>query len=55
MAKSDDFRTTTEKYDAKRDEYGEPIHAYGCGCVRCTGGRHAEGPTYVAEDDEDGD
>lgn len=44
-------KTTTDAYDAEQDEFGDPIHADGCGCVKCTGGRHSEAPTYVAIDD----
>ena len=42
--------TTFDRYEAMRDGCDEPVHADGCLCVRCTGGRHSEGPMYIADD-----
>lgn len=41
--------TTTDAYEALRDDDGEPIHVPECGCTRCTGGRHAEAATFYVD------
>lgn len=41
--------TTEDLYEAARDEDDEPIHADGCACVRCTGGRFHGVITYIRE------
>jgi hypothetical protein len=48
----DTTTTTTDRYEAFRDENGLPIHVDGCGCTACTGGRHDEAPTFYADGGE---
>jgi hypothetical protein len=38
--------TTTDESLALRDGAAEPMHALGCGCLFCTGGRHNDAADY---------